>query len=175
MRIYMHAQQWCSFTAVFHFRIHFTHSDPAPGSADPDLGIFSTINKPMPQWSQIRTVSKGGRIRNKVLRPPPQKKIQNPSCESSNLCLLLACFALVGVWNGRGSGLVRAGLFTWRTADGGALRPRDKGLSDLEHSISVSDPECLSRIRIFPSRIQGKKYSGSASKDFGIFNPKNCF
>jgi hypothetical protein len=34
-----------------------------------------------------------------------------------------------------------------------------------------------SRIRIFTSRIQGKKYpgSGSASKIFSVFNPKNCF
>ncbi len=31
------------------------------------------------------------------------------------------------------------------------------------------------RILIFPSRIQGQKDSGSASKNLNIFNPKNCF
>jgi hypothetical protein len=45
--------------------------------------------------------------------------------------------------------------------------------------LSVADPGCLSRIRIFPSRIQGQKIpdlvSGSASKNLSIFNPKNCF
>jgi hypothetical protein len=40
--------------------------------------------------------------------------------------------------------------------------------------ISVADPGCLSRIRIFPSRIQGQKDPGSASASnyLNIFNPK---
>jgi hypothetical protein len=46
-------------------------------------------------------------------------------------------------------------------------------------STSVADPGCLSRIRIFLSRIQGQKDSirGFTSKNFSlsIFNPKNCF
>ncbi len=42
---------------------------------------------------------------------------------------------------------------------------------------SVADPGCLSRIRIFPSRIRGQKDSGSRIriKEFKYFNPKNCF
>jgi hypothetical protein len=43
-------------------------------------------------------------------------------------------------------------------------------------AFSVADPECLSRIRIFPSRIPGQKDSGSRIrihiKDLSIFNPK---
>jgi hypothetical protein len=37
----------------------------------------------------------------------------------------------------------------------------------------VGDPRCLSRIRIFPSRIQGQKGNGyeSATKNLIIFNP----
>jgi hypothetical protein len=33
----------------------------------------------------------------------------------------------------------------------------------------------LSRIRIFPSRIQGQKDFGSASRNLSIFSSKNCF
>ncbi len=157
------------FTAVFHFRIHFTYSDPAPGFADPLPGIFSPIEMQCQgEGLQIRTFPKDGRIRNKVLRPPV---INSKNFESSHLCLLLACCALVGVCTGRWSGLVRAGLFTWRTPDGGTLCPRNKDF----HRISVPEPGCLSRIRIFPSRIQGQKYSGSASKNLSILNPKNYF
>jgi hypothetical protein len=59
-------------TAVFHFRIHFTHSDPDPGSADPDPGIFSTIKKQCESGAKSEPFPfpKGGLIRNKVLRPP---------------------------------------------------------------------------------------------------------
>ncbi len=41
----------------------------------------------------------------------------------------------------------------------------------------VVDPGCSSRIRIFPSRSQGKKNpgSGSSSRNLNIFNPKNSF
>jgi hypothetical protein len=38
---------------------------------------------------------------------------------------------------------------------------------------NVADPGCLSRIRIFPSRVLGKKKSGSASKNLSILTPKN--
>jgi hypothetical protein len=45
--------------------------------------------------------------------------------------------------------------------------------------ISVADPGCLSRIRIFPSRIQGQKDFGSRIririKDFKYQVPKNSF
>jgi hypothetical protein len=37
---------------------------------------------------------------------------------------------------------------------------------------SVADPGCLSRIRIFPSRIQSQKDSGSASKNLSILTHK---
>ncbi len=37
---------------------------------------------------------------------------------------------------------------------------------------SVADPGCLFWIRIFPSRIQGQKNSGSGSGNVSIFNPK---
>ncbi len=37
---------------------------------------------------------------------------------------------------------------------------------------SVADPGCLSRIRIFPSRIQGLKNSGSSSENLIIFTLK---
>ncbi len=42
---------------------------------------------------------------------------------------------------------------------------------------SVADPGCLSRLRIFPSRIQGQKDSGSRIhiKEFKYFNPKKLF
>jgi hypothetical protein len=41
--------------------------------------------------------------------------------------------------------------------------------------VSVADPGCLSRIRIFPSRIRVKKIPdpGSASKNISILTPKN--
>ncbi len=39
---------------------------------------------------------------------------------------------------------------------------------------SVADPG-LSRIQVFPSRIQGQKDSGSASRNLSILNPKNSF
>jgi hypothetical protein len=39
-------------------------------------------------------------------------------------------------------------------------------------SSSVADPGCLSRIRIFPSRIPGQKDSGSASKNLSILAQK---
>ncbi len=44
-------------------------------------------------------------------------------------------------------------------------------------TLSVADPGCLSRFRILPSRIQGPKDSGSASKNLGSsnYNTKNCF
>ncbi len=42
-------------------------------------------------------------------------------------------------------------------------------------ALRIRDVYSGSRIRIFPSRIQGQKYSGSASKKLSIFNPKNCF
>ncbi len=42
---------------------------------------------------------------------------------------------------------------------------------------SFADPECLSPIRIFPTRIQGQKDPeyGSASKNLSIFYPKKLF
>ncbi len=41
-------------------------------------------------------------------------------------------------------------------------------------AVSVADPRYLSRIRIFASRILDHG-SGFKSKNFSIFNPKNCF
>ncbi len=41
-------------------------------------------------------------------------------------------------------------------------------------TISVADPGCLSRIHIFPSRIQGQKGFRIRIKEFKYFNPKNC-
>jgi hypothetical protein len=38
---------------------------------------------------------------------------------------------------------------------------------------SIADP--ITRIRIFPSRVQGQKDLGSASKNLSIFNPKKLF
>jgi hypothetical protein len=42
---------------------------------------------------------------------------------------------------------------------------------------SVADPGCLSRIRFFPSWIQGQKDSRIRIriKEFKYFKPKNCF
>ncbi len=40
--------------------------------------------------------------------------------------------------------------------------------------VCVEHLVCLSRIRIFPSRIQGQKGNASATKNLRIFYPKNC-
>jgi hypothetical protein len=58
----------------------------------------------------------------------------------------------------------------------GQPREGQSGYLFIKHvSSSVANPGCLSRIQIFPSRIQGLKYPGSASKNLCSFNPKNCF
>ncbi len=54
------------------------------------------------------------------------------------------------------------------------LHIRENKLATIYVGPSVVDRGCLSRIRIFPSRIQGRKDPGSASasKNLSIFNPK---
>ncbi len=70
MRIYMDTKHWYIFTAVFHFRIYFTYSDPAPGSAHSGPGFFSPLEIQNQGEAKSEPFQKGGRIRNKVLRPP---------------------------------------------------------------------------------------------------------